>query len=155
MVKLIVALGPNNLLGKGQKMAWHIPDEFQFFRKMTLHSWLLMGNKTYQNLPGKLVHRKICVASSKKQENVDYQVFNTMEIKQFITRFKQDKKNVLWIAGGKKIYESFYQYAEEIYVSEVQTMAEGDIYLEWDLSSYKKELFYKHKQFRVFKYWKE
>lgn len=155
MIKLIVALGPNNLLGKGNKLPWHIKEELQFFKKMTLNSWLLMGRTTYEGIPNKLVDRSICVASSTKEvRGVDYQVSSTKEILDFIELFRSSKKT-LWIIGGKKIYESFYKLADQIYVSYVKTTAKGDVYLDWDLSDYKKVAYHKAQDFTVYKYTKQ
>ncbi|SYV93809.1 Dihydrofolate reductase, partial [Mycoplasmoides gallisepticum] len=42
----------------------------------------------------------------------------------------------MFIAGGKYIYEHYYQYADELIISRIKNKYEGDVYLNLDLSNY-------------------
>lgn len=47
MIKLIVAMDEANLIGKKDKMPWHIKEEFEHFRKTTIGHALLFGKTTF------------------------------------------------------------------------------------------------------------
>ncbi len=72
MVKMIVAVGPNNLIGCKDKLCWHLPDELKFFKKMTLDSNLFMGQRTFESLPKKLPNRTFYVLGKSKSDSADH-----------------------------------------------------------------------------------
>lgn len=154
MIKLIVALGPNNLLGSGNKMAWHIPAEFKHFKETTMGHSLFMGGNTFKGLPGKLPGRKHYIFDKETVEGADVMIRAIFQAHDLFREFKNSKE-VLWIAGGKFVYETFYKYADELIVSEVKTSAKGDVYLNWNLEDYKKELIKEETDFYVYKYTKK
>ena len=45
-LSLIVAVADNNVIGKDNKMLWHIPEDFKHFKKTTLDKPCIMGRKT-------------------------------------------------------------------------------------------------------------
>lgn len=151
MIKLIVAVGPSNLIGCGTKLCWHIPAEFKHFKESTIGDALLFGKTTFINLPSKLTRRTSYVLSADNVPGADVTVQNNGQLKQIFKKFRHSKK-ILWIAGGKSVYEQFYRYADELIVSEVKTNAKGEIFLEWDLSGYTKTPIKFHEQFTVYRY---
>lgn len=94
---------------------------------------LFMGRKTFESLPGKLPGRKHIVLSRNNVEGADEVVHNDQEVKELFDKYK-NKNEVLFIAGGKSIYENYYNEADELIISEVETDASGDTYLNLDLS---------------------
>lgn len=151
MIKLIIALGPNNLIGIGNKMAWHIPAEFKHFKDTTIGHSLLFGKNTFLGLPKKLEGRKIYVLSDMEIDGADYTIKTVEELVKLFAKYK-NSKDVLFIAGGKSIYEQFYMYADELIISHVKTSASGDVYLNWDLSNYEKTLLKSEQDFDVYSY---
>ncbi|WKX02361.1 dihydrofolate reductase [Candidatus Mycoplasma mahonii] len=153
MIKLIVAVGFNNLIGNGNKMPWHIVEEFKHFKKMTMGHDLLFGKTTFLGLPKKLPGRKHIVLGSAETKGADESITSLNELQSVFKKYKNSDKT-LFIAGGKSIYEQFYQFADEIYVSEMKTNVQGDVFLNMDLSDYKKTQFDKQEKFTVYKYTK-
>lgn len=154
MVKLIVATGPNNLIGCGNNLCWNLPDELKFFKAMTLNSSLFMGQRTFEGLPKKLPNRKFYVLGMTESQGADFWLKDIETAKAFLEKH-QDTEEVIWISGGKFIYETFYKYASEIYVSEVITDVKGDVFLDMDLSQYKKTHYKDGVGFTTYLYQKE
>lgn len=50
---IIAALAKNNVIGNGLQIPWHIKEDFQHFKQLTLHYPVIMGDKTYESLPNK------------------------------------------------------------------------------------------------------
>ena len=50
-MNLIVAVSKNWAIGKGNKLLFSIPEDMQFFKKMTLGKVVLMGYNTFLSLP--------------------------------------------------------------------------------------------------------
>ncbi|WP_027120508.1 dihydrofolate reductase [Mycoplasmopsis lipofaciens] len=138
MIKLIVALDKNNLIGNGNKMPWNIKEEFIHFKKTTLNNALLFGKNTFLGLPKKLENRIVYVLSGETLSGCDRTIHNEKELLELFNFYKTSKE-ILFIAGGKFIYEKYYHYADELIISKIKNEYKGDIYLNLDLSKY--ELF--------------
>jgi len=52
--KAIAAMSENRVIGQGNKIPWHLPEDFKFFKKMTIGNVVVMGRKTFESL-GKLL----------------------------------------------------------------------------------------------------
>lgn len=55
--KAIAAMSPNRVIGAGNKIPWHLPEDFRWFKKMTTGHVVVMGRKTFESLGRPLPHR--------------------------------------------------------------------------------------------------
>jgi dihydrofolate reductase len=61
---IIAALSwPGRVIGAGNQLPWHIPDDLQRFKALTMGHPVLMGRKTWDSLPFKLPGRSNLVLS--------------------------------------------------------------------------------------------
>ena len=56
--KAIAAMSLNRVIGAGGKIPWHLPDDFQWFKKTTMGNVVVMGRKTFEGLGQPLPNRK-------------------------------------------------------------------------------------------------
>ena len=56
--KAIAAMSENRVIGRGNRIPWHLPEDFQWFKKMTLGHIAVMGRKTFESLGQSLPNRK-------------------------------------------------------------------------------------------------
>jgi dihydrofolate reductase len=56
--KAIAAMSENRVIGQGNKIPWHLPEDFQWFKKMTMGNITVMGRRTFESLAKPLVNRK-------------------------------------------------------------------------------------------------
>ena len=47
-ITIIAAISENNVLGKNNKLIWHIPDDLKRFKKLTIGHSVVMGRKTFE-----------------------------------------------------------------------------------------------------------
>jgi len=52
IISLIAAASTNNVIGKDNKLLWHLPNDMKFFRNTTWGMPVVMGRKTYDALAG-------------------------------------------------------------------------------------------------------
>lgn len=128
MIKLIVAHDLNKLIGKGDKMPWHIKEELAFFKQETLNQALLMGQKTFQGLPKALPNRTTYVLTNDKGFKVNDDNVQVIYDAPKLLESYQNKDEILFIAGGRSIYEQFYPYADELIISTIKDEYQGDVY---------------------------
>lgn len=128
MIKLINAHDKNGVIGLNNVMPWHIKEELAFFKSETLHHNLLMGRKTFEGIGKVLPNRTTYILTS----DLNYQVYDSNVIvinnpNELFDKFR-DSKDILFIAGGKRIYDQFYEYADELVISEIDGEYVGDTY---------------------------
>ncbi|OYD26991.1 dihydrofolate reductase [Mycoplasma testudineum] len=129
MIKLIVATAEDNLIGQNDKMPWNIKSEFDHFRNTTLNHSLLFGRTTFLGLPAKLPKRVHYVLSPEDVENADFTIHNEEELFALFKKF-ENSSEILFISGGKSIYERYAKFAQEIILSRVKGKFEGNVYLD-------------------------
>ncbi len=56
--KAIAAMSQNRVIGVGGKIPWHLPEDFKWFKQMTMGHVILMGRKTFESLGRPLPNRK-------------------------------------------------------------------------------------------------
>jgi len=56
--KAIAAMSLNRVIGDGNKIPWHLPEDFKWFKQTTLGNIVVMGRKTFESLGRPLPSRK-------------------------------------------------------------------------------------------------
>ena len=51
----------NRVIGNGNKIPWHLPEDFKWFKQMTTGHILIMGRKTYESIGRPLPNRTTLV----------------------------------------------------------------------------------------------
>ncbi|MBQ9259230.1 MAG: dihydrofolate reductase [Neisseriaceae bacterium] len=122
-ITLIAAVDKNNAIGKDNKMAWHIPEDFAFFKQYTLNKPIIMGRKTWDSLPKKpLPERRNIILSQQPDLYIENaEVFN--HIDQVFGELKNEAEIV--IIGGAQIYRQFLPFATDIRLTEVNLTIEN------------------------------
>jgi dihydrofolate reductase len=65
--KAIAAMSLNHVIGAGNKIPWHLPEDFKWFKKMTMGNVVVMGRKTFESLGKPLPNRKNLVLTRHPQ----------------------------------------------------------------------------------------
>ncbi len=125
MLSIIVAKAKNNIIGKDNKLLWHLPADLKRFKQLTVGHTIIMGRKTFESLGRVLPNRKHIVFSqnpdfSVNDENVKV-VHSMLEIKEYI-----DNNEENFVIGGAMIYALLMQYVTKMYVTEINKDFEGD-----------------------------
>ena len=113
-IHLIWAQDKNGGIGYKGQLPWHIPEDLQNFKKLTLNSTILMGRKTWESLPIKpLPKRRNIVLTRKKNLEVE----SYQSIDECLTKLTNDNTDELFIIGGSTIYNSFIDKAEQLHIT--------------------------------------
>src|SRR5258708_5290744 len=55
--KAIAAMSLNRVIGQGNRIPWHLPEDFKWFKKLTTGHTLVMGRKTFESIGRPLPNR--------------------------------------------------------------------------------------------------
>ena len=132
MISLIWAMDENQLVGKGDKIPWHIKEDLIYYKSKTKGQTVLMGDTTYFSLRGyykdkPLPYGKIYVATIDKSLKIETEL-NDVEMVYDLIPFLENNKEDLWVVGGATIYKLSLPYADKLYISFVKGTHEGDRY---------------------------
>lgn len=127
-VSAIAAMAANRVIGKNGTLPWRIPEDFKFFKDMTMNHIMVMGRKTFESLGGPLPGRLHVVISRQK----DYQpegavVFHSIpDALEFCKSQTAQWGDEVFIIGGGEIYSQALPFTDRIYLTEIAEPFEGD-----------------------------
>ena len=127
MLSIIVAKAKNNIIGKENKLIWHLPDDLKHFKDLTTGHTIIMGRKTFESLGRVLPNRKHIVFSQNpdfkvNDENVEI-VHSMLQIQEYI---ENEQEN--FVIGGAMIYNLLMPYVSKMYVTQIEKDFEGDAF---------------------------
>ena len=65
--KAIAAMSLNRVIGAGNAIPWHLPEDFKWFKKATMGNVVVMGRKTFESIGKPLPNRKNLVLTRHPQ----------------------------------------------------------------------------------------
>ncbi len=116
-LSIIVAIGKNNEIGRGNDLLWRLPADMKRFKELTTGHTIVMGRKTFESLPkGALPNRKNIVLSKNKDLSFENcYVFSSLD--EILVKFRDEEE--IFIIGGGQIYEQTLPYADKLYLTRV------------------------------------
>lgn len=121
MIKLIVAISKNRVIGDSNKLIWHLPADLKRFKEVTTGHPIVMGRKTYESIGRPLPNRRNIIITRDQNYQIDgCEVLNSIEEALMLTN------NDCFIIGGGEIYNQTLHIADQIYMTEVDEEFDGD-----------------------------
>jgi dihydrofolate reductase len=123
-IVLIAALARNRVIGSQGRLPWHIPEELQRFKALTMGHTLIMGRKTFASIGRALPGRKTVVIS--RQE--DYRAPGCLlaaSLAEGLALCRGEER--VFIAGGGQIYQEALPLAQTLCLSILDREAAGDV----------------------------
>lgn len=137
-ISFIVAKSDNNVIGIDNKLPWHLKDDLQNFKKLTMGHHILMGRKTFESIGKVLPGRVSLVISSESRPASDNALWFS-SIFRAIKHAERNGETELFIIGGEKIFKYALSLVDRIYLTEVKGDIKGDTYFpQLSLKNWKK-----------------
>ena len=125
MLSLIVAAAENNVIGKDNKLLWHLPDDLKHFKRTTKGHHVIQGRKTFDSQGRPLPKRTNIVITRKKDVHIEGCLI-AHSLEEAIDMAKEDDEP--FIIGGEEIYRQAMDKVDRIYLTRVHETFEGDTY---------------------------
>lgn len=120
--KAIAAMAQNRVIGKGNKLPWHLPEELKWFKKMTLNQVVIMGRKTFESLGRPLPNRETIVVS-----RTGLQIPGIRTVPGLEAISPQDDPRDYFITGGGEIFRAGLPLCSDLYLTVVKRELDGDV----------------------------
>jgi dihydrofolate reductase len=124
-LSIIVALSTNNVIGRGNKLPWHMPADLKHFKTLTMGHHLLMGRKTFLEV-GKPLPGRINVVITRDPHFAAEGVAISRSIDEAISKAEAAGDLEIFVAGGGEIFRQVIHRADRMYVTRIHAEIEGD-----------------------------
>ncbi|MGH1372447.1 MAG: dihydrofolate reductase [Cellvibrionaceae bacterium] len=124
-IALIAAQAENRVIGLNNKMPWHLPEDLQYFKKVTLGKPVVMGRKTFESIGRPLPGRTNIVITRQSDWRADG-VVAASGLDQALGLAEQESPDELMVIGGAQIYAEALPLAQRIYLTQIHKKIDGD-----------------------------
>jgi dihydrofolate reductase len=121
--KAVAAMSLNRVIGQGNKIPWHLPDDFKWFKKLTTGHTLVMGRKTFESIGRPLPNRTTIVLSRSGFRNPEVRTVNSLD--QINPALEPSE---VFICGGADVYQQALPLCSDLYLTLVKRTVEGDAF---------------------------
>ena len=116
---LIVATGKNREIGCKKDLIWRIKEDLEFFKKVTMNSYIIMGRNTFESIPKNLPGRKYIVLSRDQDFSLETPKIVHRSIAETLAFVSQKNNSTFWIIGGGMIYANFLPYVNKMHITKI------------------------------------
>jgi dihydrofolate reductase len=124
--KAIAAMSLNRVIGAGNRIPWHLPEEFRWFKKTTVGQIIVMGRKTFESIGKPLPNRTMIVLTRSAVPIQGLEIAS--ELDQIDPANPAFKGRDVFICGGAQIYQLALPRCSDLYLTQVNRIVDGDAF---------------------------
>ena len=129
IVSLVAALARNRVIGTGNRLPWHLPEDLKRFKRLTMGAPVIMGRKTHQSileqagrpLPGR---RNIVVTRQADARWDGCEVARSLDDAIALAGEAPE----VFVIGGAELYRLALPRADRLYLTLIDADYEGDTF---------------------------
>ncbi|MHA4810556.1 dihydrofolate reductase [Flavitalea flava] len=145
IISLIVAASNNNVIGKDNKLLWHLPSDMKFFKNTTWGMPVIMGRKTFEALAGEPLPGRFnfIITRNTNWNPPNSKAVPVATLDAAIEEARKTDCKEAFVIGGGQIYAESMAIADKIYMTRVDTVIEGDTWFpvidenKWEMTSHR------------------
>jgi len=123
--KAIAAMSLNRVIGNGNTIPWHLPEDFKWFKETTMGHVLSMGRKTFESIGRPLPGRETVVLTRNPNSVTGVQTLDSLEA---LGQAEAYRDRTIFICGGAEIYGQALGQCSDLYLTRVKREVEGDAF---------------------------
>jgi len=129
-LSIIVAVATNGVIGRDNKLPWHLSTDLKRFKALTSGHTVIMGRKTFDEIGRKPLPNRtnIIVSRGVAPAILPADVIFVASIDEAIARIPQTDEEAFLI-GGAEIIRQTLALAERMYVTQVHAEVAGDTFM--------------------------
>ncbi len=122
-IVLVAAVAANGIIGANGKLPWHLPEDLQHFKRVTLGHAVVMGRKTWESLKGPLPGRENIVVT----RQAGYQASGAAVASSLDAALALcTGESVVCVIGGERIFKEALPLAAGLIMTEIKQDFAGD-----------------------------
>ena len=131
-IAAIVAMDEGRVIGKQGALPWHLPEDLAHFKALTSGHIVVMGRKTWDSLPPKFrpLPGRLNIVVSRNPAALELPVgthaASSIEDALDIAEKVATADQITWIIGGAEVYSAALPFCDELHLTLVNGIHEGD-----------------------------
>ena len=117
----IAACSENYVIGLNNRIPWHLPEDFRWFKETTMNHTIVMGRRTFEAIGRPLPKRTTIVLSKHGFTHPDVQTFPSLD-----ALYKSKLPEMVFIVGGGEIYRQALPTCKNLLLTLVRGDYKGD-----------------------------
>ena len=136
-VSLLVAMARNRVIGRDNRIPWHLPADLKRFKELTMGHHIVMGRRTWDSINRLLPGRTSVIVTRDPGFNVPGAKI-ARSIADALQQCGDDPE--IFVIGGEQIFRAALPHARRLYLSAIEAEVAGDTYMpaidmsEWHLT---------------------
>jgi dihydrofolate reductase len=114
----------NRVIGAANKIPWHLPEDFKWFKKLTTGQVVVMGRKTFESIGKPLPNRTTIVLTRSPAPIPGARTVS--DLRQIIALGSELTGREIFICGGEQVYLQALPMCSDLYLTLVKRIVEGD-----------------------------
>ena len=124
---IVAAVARNGVIGAGNALPWHLPEDLKHFKALTTGHAVIMGRKTWESLPPRFRplpgRRNIVVTRDKTYRAEGAVVVHSIE-----EATAKVSGSEAFVIGGAELYALALPIADRLELTEIDADIEGDAF---------------------------
>jgi dihydrofolate reductase len=127
-IALIVAVADNGVIGRAGQLPWHLPDDLQRFKALTMGKPMLMGRRTFESIGRPLPGRTSLVLTHSTNWAPPPKALAVHSMDEALAEAGRSGAEELAVIGGAEVFRLALPLARRIDLTRVHAEVEGDVY---------------------------
>jgi len=135
-ISIIVAIARNRGIGLNNRLLWHIPEDFRWFKKHTSGHPVVMGRRTWESLTHKPLPGRTNIVITSHPGDCFSGAICVGSVEEAVDQMETEGEN--FIIGGETVYRQFLALAQKVYLTVVDRDFDADVWFpELDIKEWK------------------
>lgn len=129
IISIVVAVAENQAIGLQNQLPWHIPEDLEWFKRVTMGKPIIMGRNTFESIGRPLPGRRNMVISSQIQPQLGIEIFPNLD-----AAIASCSEPEICVIGGVRLFEQALNIADRLYYSAIKLKPPADRFfpeLDW------------------------
>jgi dihydrofolate reductase len=126
-ISIIAAMARNRVIGRGNRLPWHIPRDLEWFHSHTRGHSVIMGRKTFESLGKPLRGRRNLILSTRSGLSFPGADRHT-SLEEALESCAARGEEEVFIVGGAELFRESLPLSDRIYLTVIHRDFEGDAF---------------------------
>ena len=123
--KAIAAMSLNRVIGSGNSIPWHLPEDFAWFKQTTMGHVLVMGRRTFESIDRPLPGRETIVLTRRVESIPGVRTIGSLD---GLAQADDLGDRTIFICGGAQVYSQALGQCSDLFLTVVKREVEGDAF---------------------------
>ena len=115
----------NRVIGAANKIPWHLPEDFKWFKKLTTGQVVVMGRKTFESIGKPLPNRTTIVLTRSVAAIPGVRTIS--DLSEIDPSAPDVAGQEIFICGGAQVYQQALPMCSDLYLTVVKREVPGDV----------------------------